>query len=137
MALTHVVDTSVLTRLATPQVWNTVESLLQDAAVARTSISDLEIGYSARDGKEWKSLRQALDAFALIEVSAAHIARAGHVQRLLSERGLKGRKLPDLMIAAAAEERGLTVLHYDADFEHIASVTGQQAQWIVPRGTID
>lgn len=72
-----------------------------------------------------------------IDVTPAVINRAKTVQRLLAERGLKGRKVPDLIIAAAGELAGLTVLHYDQDFELIASVTGQPHTWIVPRGTID
>jgi predicted nucleic acid-binding protein len=35
-----------------------------------------------------------------------------------------------------AEHHGAVVLHYDADFEHIAATTGQQQRWIVPRGTV-
>jgi predicted nucleic acid-binding protein len=45
-------------------------------------------------------------------------------------------RIPDLVIAAAVESFGLTVLHYDADFEHIAEVTGQSHDWVVPRGTV-
>jgi predicted nucleic acid-binding protein len=41
------------------------------------------------------------------------------------------------LIAAAAEEHGLTLLHYDADFDLIAEVTGQTCQWIVTKGSID
>jgi predicted nucleic acid-binding protein len=40
-------------------------------------------------------------------------------------------------VAAIAEARRLTVLHYDADFELIAEVTGQEQEWIVERGTAD
>jgi predicted nucleic acid-binding protein len=43
----------------------------------------------------------------------------------------------DLIIAAAAEAAGLTVLHYDHDFEHIASVTGQPTEWVSPAGSLD
>lgn len=43
-------------------------------------------------------------------------------------------KIPDLLVAAAAEEHDLTLLHYDADFDLIASVTGQRCRWIVPAG---
>ena len=39
-------------------------------------------------------------------------------------------------VAACAESAGLTVLHYDADFDRIASVTGQAVQWVVPRGSV-
>jgi predicted nucleic acid-binding protein len=42
----------------------------------------------------------------------------------------------DLLTAAVAEYHRAVVLHYDADFEHIAAITGQAHKWIVPRGTI-
>jgi hypothetical protein len=29
------------------------------------------------------------------------------------------------------------VLHYDGDFDLIASVTGQQCEWLAPAGSID
>lgn len=45
--------------------------------------------------------------------------------------------MPDLLIAAAAEAAGLTVLHYDADYDRIAAVTDQGAVWVVPRGSVD
>ncbi|MCL4445717.1 MAG: hypothetical protein M1134_02410 [Actinobacteria bacterium] len=47
----------------------------------------------------------------------------------------RGRKIPDLLIAAAAEELEATVLHHDADFDLIGSVTGQRCQWVVPPGS--
>jgi predicted nucleic acid-binding protein len=43
--------------------------------------------------------------------------------------------LPDLTIAATAEQHGATVLHYDADFDRIAAVTGQPAEWVADRGS--
>jgi predicted nucleic acid-binding protein len=43
----------------------------------------------------------------------------------------------DLLIAAAAERAGLTLLHYDNDFELIAGVPGQICQWVVAAGSID
>jgi hypothetical protein len=30
----------------------------------------------------------------------------------------------------------LSVLHYDADFELVAGITGQPAEWVVPRGSV-
>lgn len=47
------------------------------------------------------------------------------------------QKIPDLLVAAAAAEaHNLTVLHYDAHFDLIGSVTGQPSQWVVPPGTV-
>lgn len=137
MALTHLIDTSVLTRLAHAAVRTALEPLAAAGQAARAGISDLEVGFSARNLSEWTRLTAALNAFPLIETDAAHVRRARQVQRLLASRGLRGRKVPDLLIAAAAEENGLVVLHYDADFELIARVTGQSCVWVVPAGTID
>ena len=64
-----------------------------------------------------------------------HTARA--LQRLLAAKHQRGRKVPDLLIAAAAEAHDLAVLHYDSDFDLIARVTGQTCDWVVPAGTID
>ena len=45
-------------------------------------------------------------------------------------------RLPDLIIAATAEEHGATVLHYDADYDRIAAVTGQPVEWVTARGSL-
>ena len=136
MALTHLVDTSVLTHLKRPEVRGAIEPGLEAGELARAATSDLEIGYSARNAAEWDHLTEALEAFELVETTADHLHRARQVQRLLAARRQKGRKVPDLLIAAAAEARGLVVLHYDADFDRIAAVTRQTCQWVVPAGSI-
>src|SRR5487761_1287920 len=126
MALTHLVDTSVLTRLSAPSVRSVVEPLAASGRVGRAGISDLEVGYSARNQREWDELQRALDVFSLVETEASHVNRARKVQRLLASRSQSGRKIPNLL-----------VLHYDADFDRIAAVTGQRCEWVVPAGSID
>jgi predicted nucleic acid-binding protein len=137
VALTHLVDTSVLTRLRHAAVRAVVEPLASSGSLARAGVTDLEIGYSARSAKEWDQAKGALEAFELIETSADHVRRARQVQRLLAAEHQRGRKVPDLMIAAAAEANDLAVLHYDADFDRIAAVTGQRVEWVVKAGTVD
>lgn len=137
MALRFLLDTSVVKRLGRSEVREVVEPLTIAGELARASICDLEVGYSARNAEEWDQLVGALDAFELIDSTAAHQRRALQVQRLLAQRSQRGRKIPDLLIAAAAEELGIAVLHYDADFDLIASVTGQICQWVVPSGTVE
>ncbi|MEU1882852.1 PIN domain nuclease [Streptosporangium sp. NPDC020072] len=59
--------------------------------------------------------------------------RAWKVQEALTRRGRHRSAGPvDLVIAATAELRGLTLLHRDRDFECIARVTGQALQWYGP-----
>lgn len=137
MALTHLLDTSVLTRLREPSVRELIEPRAERGELCRAGISDLEIGFSARNTEEWDRLTGAVKIFELIETSAAHVRRARQVQRLLAAKHQRGRKLPDLLVAAAAEGRGMAVLHYDADFDLIAAVTGQSCEWVVPAGSID
>ena len=136
MALTHLIDTSVLTRLNRLEVAEVVRRLALAGRAARPRICDLEIGYSARTAAERDQLLGALEAFETVETTATHMRRALQVQRLLSARSQRGRKIPDLLVAAAAEELDLTVLHYDADFDRIAAVTGQLCEWVVPAGTV-
>jgi len=137
MALTHLVDTSVLTRLGEPTVREALESLAAVGRVGRSGISDLEVGYSARTAREWDDLQAALGAFDLVETDARHVKRARQVQRMLASRSQRGRKVPDLLVAATAEVAGLIVLHYDADFDRISSVTGQKCEWVATPGSID
>lgn len=137
MALTHLVDASALKRLANVDVRAVLEDLAAQGRVARATICDLEIGYSGRNEAEWHRLMAALDTFEPIETSAVHVRRALQVQRLLAQRSRRGRKIADLLVAAAAEERDIVVLHYDGDFDLIAAVTGQPCSWIVPAGSAD
>ncbi len=137
MAVTHLVDTSVLKRLGIPAVRAAMEPLAEAGRLARAGISDLEVGYSARNAREWDRLTGALDVLALVETTADHVQRAKQIQRHLASKSQRGRKIPDLLIAAAAESERLTVLHYDQDFDKIAKVTGQPCEWVVPAGSID
>jgi predicted nucleic acid-binding protein len=137
VALTHLVDTSVISRLGEDAVRAQVEPLVQAGRVGRAGITDLEVGYGARNAKEWDQDLADLSVFELVETTADHVRRARQVQRLLASRSQRGRKIPDLLIAAAAEEAKLILLHYDTDFDLIAKVTGQRCQWVVPAGTVD
>jgi predicted nucleic acid-binding protein len=137
LAVKFLVDTSVVKRIAAPAVRRAIEPLASSGELARSTLCDLEVGYSARNAKEWDRLISALDAFELVETTAAHCRRALQVQRLLAARSQRGRKIPDLLIAATAEDLGLHVLHYDSDFDTIAAITRQHCRWIVPAGSID
>lgn len=95
------------------------------------------LGFSARNASEWDALLDALNAFDLLEITSEHARRAKQVQRILASRHQRGRKIPDLLVAAAAESAGVAVLHYDSGFDLIAAATGQRCEWVVPPGSID
>ena len=45
-------------------------------------------------------------------------------------------KIPDLIIAAVAEHHGVSIIHYDHNFDRIAAVTGQPVEWVVPAESV-
>lgn len=137
MALTWLVDTSVLTRLPNSEVRTAVAPLVEQGRVGRCTMSDLETGFSARNANEWDALQRALSVFPVVDVVSSDFDQAKETQRALAALGLKGRKVPDLIIAAVALRMELAVLHYDRDFELIEQVTGQPTRWVVERGTVD
>lgn len=55
--------------------------------------------------------------------------RARETQLILADRGMhRAPSIPDLLVAATAEQAGLTVLHLDKDFDLIADITEQPVE---------
>jgi predicted nucleic acid-binding protein len=126
--VTWLIDKSALVRLGeSPDAAQWAERI-QRRLVRITTVTRLEVGYSARTGQEARSMftRPPLSAMPVEYFTPAIEDRAVEVQLLLAGQGQhRAPSIPDLIIAAAAELAGLTVLHLDKDFELIAGVTGQ------------
>lgn len=135
----HLVDNSVLTRTAKAPVAARIEPMILSGTLAACSMTDLELLFSARNGEEHRARRDDLALrFVRVPLDQRDFDRAVEVQGLLADKAQhRAASIPDLVVAAAAERAGLIVLHYDADFELIASVTEQPTEWVVPRGSVD
>jgi predicted nucleic acid-binding protein len=99
----------------------------------------MELLWSARDGADFRAIETALDACPWLRVEPSDWDEARRVFRELAARGpLHHRqvKIPDLLIAAVAARSAITVVHYDADYDVIAGVTGQAVRWAAPRGSV-
>lgn len=138
-ATTHLVDNSVLTRTTKAPVAARVEPMIAGGLLATCSVTDLEQLFSARSGTEHRERRDEIALrYTRVAIGQKVLDRAVEVQGLLADRGQhRGANIPNLVLAAAAERAGLTVLHYDADFDLISTVTGQEVEWVVPRGSVD
>jgi predicted nucleic acid-binding protein len=78
-----------------------------------------------------------LDAFESVEMGAELWKRARELQSRLSASGDHRRVPPiDLLIGAAAERADVPLVHYDRDYERLASVSALQHQWLVPDGAL-
>jgi predicted nucleic acid-binding protein len=134
----YLADKSALTRRETrPEVRDVIEPLLLAGRIATCGIVDLELLFSAPDPATYAELATVLRALPRVPVTDTAVDRALEVQGQLATRSQhRAVPLPDLLVAACAEGAGLTVLHYDADYDRIAEVTGQATQWVVARGSV-
>jgi predicted nucleic acid-binding protein len=125
------IDKSALARLGVSADVEQWASRIGRGLVRITTLTRLEVGFSARSGADLRAgLRQSpLSAMPVEYLTPAIEDRAVQVQAALADRGQqRAPSIPDLIIAAAAELAGLTVLHLDKDFELIADVTGQPVE---------
>lgn len=136
---TWLVDKSVLARLSKPEVRQVMLPRLQAGRVAITLATELEVEFSARSTGDYETMRRTmLDHLVEVFMTPRAERRAREVQVELLRRGQhRAVSIPDLLVAAVAESERLTVLHYDADLDLVAAVTGQPAEWVLPRGTVD
>jgi len=128
---TWLIDKSALVRLAASPDAGQWAGRIERGLVRITTVTRLEVGYSARSGAELRAgLREPpLSAMPVEYLTPAIEDRAVEVLSLLADRSQhRAPSIPDLIIAAAAELAGLTVLHLDKDFEVIAGITGQPVE---------
>ena len=131
-------DTSVWARSGKPGL-ETFAEAVEDGRIAICDQVAMELLWSARDLADFRATEAALLACPWFSIEPPDWIEARRVFGELAARGpLHHRqvKIPDLLIAAVAARNGLTVLHYDADYEVIASVTRQPTRWVAPRGTL-
>ncbi|MFW5420700.1 PIN domain nuclease [Nocardiopsis sp. CNT-189] len=104
--------------------------------IAMCEMVILELLYSARNLSDYERLRDSYQRLPWLETTSSALRRAVDVQHELARKGLHRRPLPDLIIAATAEEHGATIVHYDKDFDLISGITGQPTRWIIPVGQV-
>jgi len=133
----YLIDKSALARMPHESVRQRLAPIIEAGEAATCAIIDLEVLYSARNHEEHVKIRdrRAL-AYEPVPITGEVFGRAVEVQAELARTGRHRVPIPDLLIAATSESASLTLLHYDSDFDTIATVTGQSAEWVVPRGSI-
>ncbi len=134
----YLIDTSAQARIAHPAVRKIIAGLIADGAAATCITVDLEAGYSGRDLADVRLIAERRrDVYVVLPITEVIAERARDVQIRMAARGHhRAAGVIDLITAAVAEHHGAVVLHYDADFEHIAAVTGQPQAWVAPRGNL-
>lgn len=136
-----IVDNSVIQRIPrAPEVRAALADVV-DAGdwLCSTVVTVLEAGFSVRTAPDHRRLLEGLTlGYELIRTESGGSV-ALELQSALWVNG-QGRAAGarDLLIAGEAIASGCGVLHYDANFEHIASVDPRlRHRWVVDRGSID
>jgi predicted nucleic acid-binding protein len=133
----YLIDKSALARMPIEAVRARLAPIIEAGEAATCSVIDLEVLFSARNAGEHERIRQRRSlAYHRVPITEAILQRAIDIQAELARSGSHRVPIPDLIIAAAAEDAGLTLLHYDQDYDLIASITCQPAEWAVPRGSV-
>jgi predicted nucleic acid-binding protein len=125
------IDKSALLRLAASRDATEWASRVERGLVRITTVTRLEVGYSARSGPDLRAglAQPPLSSMPVEYLTPAIEDRSVEVLTLLADRGRhRAPSIPDLIIAATAELAGLTVLHLDKDFDVIAELTGQPVE---------
>ncbi len=133
-----VVDTSAWSRAHHPAVrasWR--DALLKDRLRLSPAVR-LEILLSARDAVTFDELAEELSAWRQAPLNPSVIRAAGEAMRSLAHRSAGAHRLPivDYLLAAAAQEAGAAVLHYDRDFDTLAEVMTFDSVWLSAPGSL-
>lgn len=131
MTETWLIDKSALVRLAASPDAADWAKRIERGLVRISTVTRLEIGFSARSAQDLhNSFSEPPLASMPVEYLTPRIEdRAVEAQHALADRGEhRAPSIPDLLIAATAEQAQLTVLHRDGDFELIADLTGQPTE---------
>jgi hypothetical protein len=135
----YIADNSAWSRAADPTVKEEWAAALRNRQISTCPIVKLEMLYSARDGDDYDRLDAILGALrdvpitrSVTNAALAALRKLAHVQPLYQ----RSVKFPDLLIAAAAQDAALGVLHYDHHFDQLAQVLDFESRWIAPAGTL-
>lgn len=126
----------MLQRAGIEEVGDRLEALLLAGKLWTCRLVDLELAYAARK-RDLATVIADRQTLPEAPITPEVMNRALQVAGLMAQAGMHcGAKPVDLVIAAAAEARGLTVLHYDDDYDRIAKVTHQPTEWIADAGSL-
>ena len=126
-----IIDASALYRLPDSSQSTLWRERIERGLVRISSITRLEVGYSARSAKDLEDTFST-PPFSMMPVQGLTPAIEELAWQTLRQLAKKGEhrapSIPDLLIAATAQLCGYVVLHNDKDFELIAKVTGQKVE---------
>jgi hypothetical protein len=134
-----IADTSAWARAAHPAVAENWKAAAAAGELVGCPVVTLELLFDAQDRERVEAVAAALAGLRQAPITRAVTDAAISAVRELAALGAAGAhrvRVPDALFAAAAAERGFSVLHYDHHFDRLATVLGFRSQWIAASGSI-
>ena len=94
--------------------------MVDEAELCLCWVTRAEILYSARTAEDFGQIEADLSAFRDLRMGAATLDAASAAQRTAAADGQHRIPLPDLVVAACAQEHAVGVLHVDRHFDLLA-----------------
>lgn len=138
----HLIDNSVYARAGHPSVASVWGDAIRRELLVSCGAFLLEAVITARDATEAaQALEELRDGLPYVEITQQTWALAYAAQQKMAAVAPSFHRRPpaDYLIAAAAHQYGIGVLHYDHDYSAIAQCSGLrfQATWIATAGTLE
>lgn len=106
--------------------------------ICTCSMVIMEMLYGARDAGDVADTEKVDSQLRQIPVTVSVQRAAIGAMRELSQQGAGAHRIPppDILIAAAAQEAGIGVLHYDRHYDRLTDVLHFESVWIAPPGSL-
>jgi predicted nucleic acid-binding protein len=134
-----IADSSAWARTEHPAIQRDWEGALGGRQIATCPPVVVEMLYSARIGEEFDRRDADLAALRDIAITRSVTNAARQAYRELAQVAPghhRSVRATDLLIAACAQDAGIGVLHYDADFDRLAEFMTFESRWIAPRSSL-
>ncbi len=135
-----IADTSAWARAQNPAVAPQWEAAALAGELIACPVITLELLYDAPDRDHVNALAAAIADLREAPITRSVTNAAIRAMQDLAARGAPGAhrvRVPDVLVAAAAAERGFAILHYDHHFDKLATVLSFTSQWVAEPGSID
>jgi len=131
-------DPSAIHRARHPAVSSEVAAAFNARQIITCAVVTLEVIYTARNREELEDLEATQSMLRDIPMTDSIHRAALTALRELARRGAGRHRVPvtDVLIAAAAQEAGVGVLHYDRHFDRLAEVLHFRSVWLAPAGSL-
>ncbi len=126
-----IADTSAHHRAGDPRIREEWIAAYEQGTLLTCLVVRFELLYSSRNVMEFDEIDSNLGDLRSVPITVSVQRAAIAAMRQLAERGRHRVKLSDLLVAAAAQEAAIGVLHCDADFDLLATVLSFESRWLV------